>query len=106
MVTQKIEDAHYEFKVIIGQKLNYFSGRITNIYANYGYKNIPFDRAERQAMVRKCATDILFFFDKVFLDKVMASHLADKFYEAAGNVTEFFIQLDNKNMNLILTRNW
>lgn len=23
-----------------------------------------------------------------------------------GNVTEFFTELDDKNMNLILTRNW
>lgn len=106
METQKINDAHYEFKVIIGRKLSYFSGRIISIYAEHGYKNIPFDREERQAMIRSCAPDILAFLEKVFLNKEMAVHLGDKFYDAAGNVTEFFTELDDKNMNLILTRNW
>ena len=103
---KKIMDASYEFKLIVGRKLNYFSNRIVDIYDRNGFTNIPFDREERQSMIRACTNDITVFFERVFVEKEMAAHLADKFYESAGNVPEFFTKLDDINMDAILTRNW
>jgi hypothetical protein len=99
-------EAAYEFKLIVARKLNYFSKRLISIYEGHGFKNIPFERTQKQEMIKSCANDILAFFEKVFLDKELASHLVDKFYDYAGNINEFFCSLDNTNMDLILTRNW
>ena len=99
-------EAINEMKLLVGRKLCYFHNRVVNIYAEKGYKNIPFEHEKRREMVMDCAKELTSLFETVFLDKCMASHLMDKFYYNSGNVLSFFCDLDNKNMDAKLTKNW
>ncbi|GEM_PF-6227793 len=98
--------ATYELKLIVGRKLKYFDGRINDIYERHGFSHVPFERHEIEKMISECQDDLRFFFERVFVDKDMAAHLTDKFYSCAGNVYEFFCELDETNMDALLTRNW
>lgn len=86
-------------------KLFYFDNRTRSFYEDHGFHSIPFDGHKVQEMIESSRKELSDLFLKIW-GSSMGYHLLDKFYNCHGNVYEFFLCLDGKNIELFTTKDW